>query len=63
MTNLQVGKTYQIQARSADLGIGVVFQQDTVVEIRELMNDKVTFWSSQTGEEHTASKMGLAWVV
>lgn len=63
MTNLEVGRVYTIQARSADLGIGVVFKQDTIVEIKSIDRDKVTFWSSQTNEEHTASKMGLSWVV
>lgn len=63
MSEIEVGRLYTIQALSADIGIGVRLMQDTVVEIKSIDRDKVTFWSSQTSEEHTSSLYALRMVV
>lgn len=51
---MEVGKVYQIQPKSLDLG-NVKFKQDIIIEIKKIENGMVTYWNSQDQKEYTHS--------
>ena len=62
MTDLQVGRTYQIQPISVDLG-NVKLYQDQYIEILNIDKGKVTYRYSENNQVYTHDYLAIKFIV
>jgi len=62
MTDLQVGRIYQIQPRAVDLG-NVTLYQDQYIEIISIDKGKVTYRYSENNQVYTHDYFAIKFIV